>query len=51
MNFQKSFKCFKNSYIGQISSKFDAVDDMCLWHKFLDDVDYLVEEFYTYSIK
>jgi hypothetical protein len=25
----------------------NAVDDMCLWYMFLDDVEYLVEEFCT----
>jgi hypothetical protein len=28
----------------------NAVDDMYLWYMFLDDVDYLVEEFYIYSV-
>jgi hypothetical protein len=29
----------------------NAVDDMCLWSVFLDDVDYLVEEMYSYFMK
>jgi hypothetical protein len=29
----------------------NAVHDMCLWHMFLDEVDYLVEVFYTYSVE
>jgi hypothetical protein len=29
----------------------NAVCDMCLWYMFLDDVDYLVEGIYTYSVK
>jgi hypothetical protein len=28
-----------------------AVDDMCLWYVFLNDVDYLLEEICTYSVK
>jgi hypothetical protein len=28
----------------------NVVDDMYLWHMFLDDIDYLVEEFYIYSV-
>jgi hypothetical protein len=44
-------------YVGQqymmvVSSRREnAVYDMYLWYIFLDDVDHLVEEFYTYSIK
>jgi hypothetical protein len=29
----------------------NAVDDMYSWHMSLDDVDYLVEECYLYSIQ
>jgi hypothetical protein len=29
----------------------NALDDMYLWYLFLDDVDYLVEEFYLYAIQ
>jgi hypothetical protein len=29
----------------------NAVDDMCLWYMFLDDVDYLVEDICTYLAK
>jgi hypothetical protein len=28
----------------------NAVDDMYLWYMFLDDIDYLVEEFYIYFV-
>jgi hypothetical protein len=28
----------------------NAVDNMYLWYMFLDDVDYLVEEFYIYTV-
>jgi hypothetical protein len=33
-----------------VSVEEKAVDDMYLWYMFLDDVDYLVEEFYIYSV-
>jgi hypothetical protein len=29
----------------------NTVDDTCLWYMFLDDVDYLAEEFYIYFVQ
>jgi hypothetical protein len=34
-----------------VSNRKDAVDDMYSWYLSLDDVDYLVEKFYLYSIQ